>query len=157
MRDHSEKQGFLRYAHLVVSEGYHEIVNVPVAHRTVSEQAAKSYSSDEYWTVDVEQIEGPKYSGRLQPFQFFRAGMQHSGCAPDDEPERVEKVLVTQVGKSVAGLVEKIVAFSGIGRLSGPVCAAQGDENLLHLPDHSSSARPYRSTDEIENHQRRSN
>src|SRR6184192_1441229 len=89
--------GFLMGQSCHFSESYHNIVQIPIGHDAVSEQIAELYSTDEDWTVDEEQVDGPGDSSWFHLLQSVGFKVQYSRCSPYDKSERVKEVLVSYV------------------------------------------------------------
>src|SRR5216683_923413 len=118
---------FYRNVYPVSPESYEQIVEVTVGNDAVTQQLSKFYAPHQNWNVYEQNVEGPKNSngpGSLQIVRIIK--VQESGGSSQDEPERVQDVLMPEVRELETGSVEKIIAAARICGLACSVGTAQG-------------------------------
>src|SRR5713226_8576492 len=123
---------------LIAPESYDQIVKVTVSYYTVSQGSPYPDSSDQKRAVDKQKVERPENTDRLHSLKLVCLGKsENSGPSSQDETERIDEVLMSQIRELVSRMVEKIVCPPGVSRLSCSVSTAEGYNDSLQ------STRPF--------------
>src|SRR5467141_3428639 len=126
-RNYPDEQVLQWHMCLIAPESYDQIVEVTVSYYTVSQGSPYPNSSDQKGAVDKQKVERPENTNRLHSLKPVCLGKsENSGPSSQDETERIDEVLMSQIRELVTRLVEKIVRPPDVSRLSCSVSTTEG-------------------------------